>query len=148
MKAVALALHPCLKAICVIRWPDFKKFVPPPFIPAADDTIVADEWDKYLAIPIARERAPDFNDFKLHAEWCLDWWDTHQSVLPIVSLLARRMYSLPISSANCERVFARIAEHNPSNFEEDNFERFVQRCWNTTQFQRLNSPDIDELLHH
>lgn len=169
MKAVSLHLHPVLRGIKPIRFPEFLKFVPPGLLYTdeqqralaltgtrtqgeqnlVDETaaLIAKleiQWDEFLSSRIP-QHAPEFNHFKTHAQWCLDWWAGQFGNWPELSLLVRHMYSLPVSSANCERVFSRIAETNPSNFVEDNFARFVMASWNTAQFQLLESPELDEL---
>ena len=63
----------------------------------------AKEAELYISMPQV-----DFNS--LRDEEVLDWWKTHQSMLPYLSRMARHFLALPASSARVERLFSRCGE--------------------------------------
>jgi hypothetical protein len=78
------------------RDPDpLAEFVPPPgFYDAQPITAARDEYEEYLRIP---------------AEPCdkpLEWWKAHESQFPVLSRMALDLFSIPLMSAECERVFS------------------------------------------
>jgi len=78
------------------RDPDpFAEFIPPPgFYDDQDVAAARDEYDEYLRIP---------------AEPCdkpLEWWAAHRGQFPVLSKMALDLLSIPLMSAECERVFS------------------------------------------
>ncbi len=78
------------------RDPDpLAEFVPPSGF--CDDQNVAaarDEYEEYLRIPAKPCDKP------------LEWWKNHQAQFPILSRMALDLLSVPLMSAECERVFS------------------------------------------
>lgn len=93
-------------------------------IPAAQK---ADELDKYLKMPI---------DDKFKVANPLVFWQNHQDKLPYLAKLARRIYSIPATSAGVERQFSsagflineRRSSLNPETIEDVLFVRSVQKA--------------------
>ena len=75
--------------------PDFSaEFVPPPgFYDNQVPDIARDEYDDYLKIPVARHNSP------------LEWWRQHEEQYPALSKMAFDLLSVPLMSAECEKVF-------------------------------------------
>ena len=71
------------------------EFVPPPGFYDTQNVIAArDKYEEYLRIP---------------AEPCdkpLEWWKTYKGQFPVLSRMALDLLSIPLMSAECERVFS------------------------------------------
>ena len=57
------------------------------------------ELNSYISFA---ECAPDMNPF--------DWWRSHETKFPTLAILAKRVLSIPASSAPSERVFSKVNE--------------------------------------
>jgi hypothetical protein len=96
--------------------------------------LTIDELDRYLKMPIADQyKSPN----------PLLFWQHHQDKLPHLAKLARRLYSIPATSACVERQFSaggllineRRAALNPDTVEDVLFVRSIQRALR-------NNPDL------
>ena len=84
------------KGSTCIREPNsLAEFVPPPNF--YDDEAIAntrDEYEEYLSKPARPCDNP------------LEWWKAHRQEYPRLSQMALDLFSIPMMSAECERVFS------------------------------------------
>jgi hypothetical protein len=73
---------------------DFDQFMNPPNFYATQQAVQVDEYKEYLKIPAA------------HCEKPLTWWQARHTEWPSLAAMAFDVLSIPLMSAECERVFS------------------------------------------
>jgi hypothetical protein len=73
---------------------DFDQFMNPPNLYTTQHTVHVDEYKKYLEIPAKQCDKP------------LMWWKERQTEWPSLAAMAFDVLSIPLMSAECERVFS------------------------------------------